>query len=501
MARKNKRRPKRVVENMEHLPGDRIIGIETEFGCLVEDENIRPEDVVEEIKDHVFRKLKLGMIDLQARDEVFEPAESGGFMINGSRLYIDAVGSHLEYATAETRTIKDLLANERAGQKIILQAIKDLDLQDTVKIYNNSIDHFRGHTFGCHENYFVRMEDDFFSHRINHMFGFLVTRQIFAGVGRVGGHILVPNDRGPSYEEVMANPVDFVWVSQTYDAVPDISVDFQLSQRADHILRTVASRVRFNRALINPKWEHFYSLNQMQRLHVLFGEANQSEYAAALKIGTTNLVLRLIEDELMPEEVLIASPLIALRTVSRDPNYQWLVTTAHDGEQITAIELQRRYWRACEAAYSGKSPDADWILNEWQDVLNRLESDPLALSDRLDWVAKRQIVNEYRDDEGLSWQDDALHSVDLEYHNIDPDQSLYHAYRDHIPMRRVIDDLDILDATTDAPKNTRAFGRSKLVKELLAQSPRPRRYAIDWNGVQMGHVDYRDLEDPFQSYA
>ena len=123
MARKNKRRPKRVVENMEHLPGDRIIGIETEFGCLVEDENIRPEDVVEEIKDHVFRKLKLGMIDLQARDEVFEPAESGGFMINGSRLYIDAVGSHLEYATAETRTIKDLLANERAGQKIILQAI------------------------------------------------------------------------------------------------------------------------------------------------------------------------------------------------------------------------------------------------------------------------------------------------------------------------------------------------------------------------------------------
>src|ERR1700722_13581523 len=128
---------------MPRRPGDRIFGVETEFGCLVADETLgNAEQIVEVIKDFLFFDLKLGAIDLHARDDVFEPAQSGGFLMNGARLYIDAVGSHLEYATAECRQLTDIVANDRAGQRQIVRAINELDLSDAVSIYNNSVDHF-----------------------------------------------------------------------------------------------------------------------------------------------------------------------------------------------------------------------------------------------------------------------------------------------------------------------------------------------------------------------
>ncbi|MBZ0214054.1 MAG: proteasome accessory factor PafA2 family protein, partial [Nitrospirae bacterium] len=142
---------------MPHAPGDRIFGVETEFGCLVSDETFgTPEGAVELVKDSLFFDLHIGAIDLHARDEVFEPAANGGFLVNGGRMYIDAVGTHLEYATAECRDLRNLVANDRAGQRLIVQALKELGLEDVVAFYNNSVDHFGGHTFGCHENYLVR---------------------------------------------------------------------------------------------------------------------------------------------------------------------------------------------------------------------------------------------------------------------------------------------------------------------------------------------------------
>src|SRR5580692_7306479 len=227
---------------MARRPGDRIFGIETEFGCLVSDEALgSAEGVVEIIKDYLFQELKLGAIDLHARDDVFEPAQSGGFLMNGGRLYVDAVGSHLEYATAECINLKDAVANDRAGQRQIVRGVKELGLDDAVSFYNNSVDHFGGHTFGCHENYQVRADDDFLNTSVQMLYPFLVTRQIFAGVGRVGGHILTSSSMRPSYQEVMDNPVDYIWVSQVYGVIPDWNVNFQLSQRADHILKTIAS--------------------------------------------------------------------------------------------------------------------------------------------------------------------------------------------------------------------------------------------------------------------
>ncbi len=478
---------------MAAAPGDRIFGVETEFGTLAASDDVRPEEVVEAIKDHVFREQRLGALDLHARDEVFEPAEAGGFLVNGGRLYIDAVGSHLEYATAECRTLRDLVANDRAGQRIVVRAIRELGLQDEVDVYNNSIDHFSGHTFGCHENYLVRMSEDFFSHKAPLLYAFLVTRQIFAGVGRVGGHVLAVGGR-PNMADVSANPVDYIWVSQVYNVYPDDSVPFQLSQRADHIIKTIASRVRFNRAIINPKWEHFYAHDGMHRLHVLFGESNQNPFAYALKVGTTSVVLRLIEDGLVPEELQLAEPLIALRDVSRDQSYEWPVQMA-DGDVVTAVDVQRRYLELAQP-YRGSGAETDWVLDEWASVLDGLEDDPMTMRDRLDWVNKRLVVEEYMKEEGLDWGADALHSVDLEYHNVDPDKSLYYA----APGREFGDELDVLDAMTEPPSDTRAYGRAQLVRKVLARRPAG-SYMFDWSGVALGRNQYIEMPDPFDTYA
>ncbi len=484
---------------MPQKPGDRIFGVETEFGCLVSDDALgSPELAVEAIKDTIFHEMRLGAIDLHARDDVFEPAQSGGFLMNGARLYIDAVGSHLEYATAECRQLKDLVANDRAGQRQIVRAINELGLGEAVNIYNNSIDHFGGHTFGCHENYLVRAADDFLNISVPMLYPFLVTRQIFSGVGRVGGHILHAGGLRPSYEEVMENPVDYIWVSHVYSVSPDDRVEFQLSQRADHIIKTIASRVRFNRALINPKWEHFYSHDGMTRLHLLFGESNQNEFAYALKVGTTAIVIRLLEDNLVPATITLANPLIALRDVSRDATYQWIVAMS-DGSTISAIDLQRQYLAAAQV-YAGESDQTDWVLKNWEEILDGLEKDPLSLGDKIDWVAKRQIVEQYMSAEGLGWDDDSLHSVDLEYHNIDPEKSLFHAWQDMGKTARILDDLDIVSAMTDPPQDTRAKGRAKLVEQVLERK-NPRFYLFDWNGVALDRHTYIEMPDPFETYA
>jgi proteasome accessory factor A len=481
---------------MPQLPGARIMGVETEFGCLV-DSGGEPEQAVELLKDSVFHDMRLGLLDLHSRDEVFEPAESGGFLTNGGRLYIDAVGSHLEYATAECQSLRDLIANDRAGQRIIMRALKESGLSDSVRIYSNSIDHFYGHTFGCHENYLVAMDEDYFSDQAPLLYPFLVTRQIFAGIGRVGGHVLV-GGMAPTMADIQANPVDYIWVSQVYQALPDTSVQFQLSQRADHILKTIAGRVRFNRALINPKWEHFYSHEGRQRLHLLFGEQNQSEYAYALKVGTTHLVLKLQEDRLLDHSLDLAHPILALREISRDPTYQWRVRKA-DGDLIGAIDIQRTYLRLAQEAYKGESEENDWILTEWESVLDGLEKNPMDLGDRLDWVAKKLIVEAYIEDAGTDWEADALHSVDMEYHSIDPASSLFHGWSEANGMRRVVDDLDIVDAMTDPPQNTRALGRGKAITEMIKKNLR-RGYAIDWSGIAIGRNGYLDLGDPYETY-
>lgn len=476
----------------------RIFGIETEFGCLVHDPAVgKPEQVVERIKNHVFQQQKLGLIDLHARDYTFEPARAGGFLINGGRLYVDAVGDHEEYATAECSQLFDLVAHERAGHRILQDALRDLGLEEAVSFHNNSVDHFGGHTFGCHENYLARLDEDFFRDAVAFLLPFLVTRQIFAGVGRVGGHRLNRADFRNNVMEIGEHEVDYVWVHNFYAVELDDTVEFQLSQRADHILKTVASKVRFNRAIINPKWDSYYNFDNLHRLHLLFGEANMSEWGSAMKAGTTSLVLDLVEDSLVPPEVRVADPIETLRSVSRDPSWRWNVRLA-DGRTMPAVDLQRLYLGAAQRYYSGRDAQTDWVLREWDYALTGLEVDPMLLGDRVDWVAKRKLLDMYRAAEGLSWHDDMMYSLDLEYHNINPDRGLYYGLVEAGQMKRILDDEQVDAARTTPPSDTRAAGRGKVIRDLVAQ--RTGRYVIDWDGVHVERDRYLDLRDPFHNY-
>jgi proteasome accessory factor A len=477
---------------------DRICGIETEFGCLARNSRLgSAEAIVETVKDYAFAEKKLGLIDLHARDYAFEPARGGGFLINGGRLYVDAVGDHEEYATPECSNLFDLVTWDRAGQRLLQEMINELGWGEEVSFHNNSVDHFGGHTFGCHENYLVDLEADHFQSTLLYLLPFLVTRQIFAGVGRVGGHRLNHSDLKNNIMDVGEHIADTLWVSHIYGVEIDNTVDFQLSQRADHIVRTIASRVRFNRAIINPKWETFYAFNHLHRLHVLFGESNMSEYAVALKIGTTRIALELVEEGWVPEEALLANPLGALKSVSRDPSWKWVVQRMSGGS-IGAVDLQRIYLGIAQERIAGRDEETDWVLREWESTLDALERNPWELEDRLDWVAKRRLIETFRESEGLPWNDDMLQSLDLEYHNINPETGLYYGLQEIGAMRRVTTDEAIQRATHRAPENTRASARAKLIQALLKKGSR--RYVIDWDGVYIDKNTHMELRDPFKSY-
>ncbi len=476
----------------------RIYGIETEYGCFVNDPALgSSEDVVELVKDHAFHEMRLGVIDLHARDYAFEPPNAGGFLRNGGRLYVDAVGSHEEYATPECSDLRDLVVHDRAGRVILQRVLDDLGIADRVSFHNNAIDHFGGHTFGCHENYLVRIDDEFFAEALGTLLPFLVTRQIFAGNGRVGGHRLTRPSSRSNIMTMSRHEVDYVWVSNFYGVEIDNTVDFQLSQRADHIVKAISSRVRFNRAILNPKWDSYYTYGNLHRLHVLFGEANLSDYASMLKVGTTSLVLELLEEGCAPDDVDIAEPLMALRSVSRDPNLRWIVTL-RSGKTIGAVDLQRRFLAAARKHAARRDAQTDWVLAEWERTLNDLERDPMSTADRLDWSAKKALYQRYIDEERASWQDDVMQSLDLQYHNINPRESLFTGLEEAGEVQRLTTDAEIAEATGAPPRNTRAYGRGQIVEGLL-RTP-GRRYVIDWDSVFVEKNHQIDLKNPLHSY-
>lgn len=454
----------------------RILGLETEYGCLVVQERSgeSPERMAYRIKEAIFKKKKLGLIDLHHR-AYDEPPGNGGFLLNGGRIYLDM--GHLEYATPECISLTDLAAYDRAGDRILQSTIDTLGLAERVSIIKNNVDHETGATFGSHENYLVTRDFPFSYDGLSQLIPFLVTRQIFTGAGRVGAH-LVPDG----------------WVMLGERELPQ--VDFQISQRADHIVNDFYQWVQFNRAIINTRDEPLADPNRYRRIHLLLGDSNMLEYATALKFGTTSVMLSLIEEGAVPDDVGLADPVPDLRQISRDPQQRWIVTL-QNGKKIPAVELQAQLQREAERTLCGKDVETDWIISEWGKTLEALATDPAQLVGKIDWISKRWLLESFREAEGVDWSDPWMASLDLEYHNINPTRGLALALeQEGKAVRRTTDDA--IDLAVDSPpRNTRASARGELIRSLLQrQVP----YVINWSSFYVDGKKGLSMEDPFKTY-
>ena len=456
----------------------RIYGLETEYGCLppASDPFLSPDFVSIKAKDYVFYREHLGIIDMHYRGRD-EPPGNGGFLFNGGRLYIDM--GHLEYATPECTGLFDLVAADRAGERLVQRALEQLGLADSAAFFKNNIDHYTGATFGCHENYLVRREVPFSQVLLPTMLPFFVTRQIFAGAGRVGCHTDI-------FE---------------YSSAEDEGVDFQLSQRADHIVTEIYQWIQFSRAIINTRDEPLADWGLYRRLHLLVGDSNMMEYATALKVGTTALVLQLLEEQerVICGEIKLLDPVQAIRDISRDMTYRWEVQL-EDGRYTTATEIQRTYLDLAERYLRGRDEEGDWVLDEWRFVIDALEHDPGCLVDRVDWVAKKWLLEYFMREEGLDWQDTWIQSLDLEYHNLNAARSLYFDLYERGMVKRVVDE-QINQAIVHPPANTRARARSRVMRALTDQKTHSQRYQIDWDSICVGDDKFLSLDDPFLTYG
>jgi proteasome accessory factor A len=456
-----------------------LFGLETEYGLYVEGSKItdladearavirsyagvcvrgwdyRDEDPLRDARGFRASHLSLNPADLQ-----YEPPSRKHLsaqedhldhvLTNGARLYHDH--AHPEYSTPECRTLADLVAHDKAGERIVRACAQARSRQigRSITLYKNNTDH-HGMSYGCHENYLVRRAQPF-EWLVTALLPFLVTRPIFAGAGKVG----VEDSAGPP-------------------------VDFQLSQRADFFTEVCSVDTLHRRPLINARDEPHADARLYRRLHVIAGDANLSEYATALKVGTTALVLAAIERGGMPA-VILREPVAALRQISRDPSHRWLVELS-DGRTVSAVEIQRWYLQAAQRLFSSPDAQTSWVLKEWEQVLEDLERRDLErLADRLDWAAKRRLLESFIECEKRSWQDEALLSLDLAYHDVDPARGLYYALQEQGAVRRFVSEEEISRAVECAPADTRAGIRGRCVRDFSSAIE-----TLNWGRIWLNH--------------
>src|SRR3954464_6213544 len=319
---------------------DRVVGIETEYGCLLsEDEpHVNSELWPAKVKNYLFRKADAGTIDLHYRDYE-EPPGNGGFLLNGGRLHLDM--GHNQYAPPQRLHLRGVVTYDMAGDQLLQLALQELGAADRVSFIKNNVDHSTGATFGCHENYLMKREAQFTPPVLGTLLAFLATRQIFTGAGRVG----------------QANPLAFDFQLPQ----PEVPVEFQLSQRPDHIVNDIYQWVQFNRAIINARDEPLADYRKYRRLHLLIGDSNMSPFATALKIGTTACVLSLLEDGRLPKNFILADAVQSTRDVSRDATGAWIVRL-ENGKSISALDVQWQFYELAHKHLAGKNTETDWLL-------------------------------------------------------------------------------------------------------------------------------------------
>jgi proteasome accessory factor A len=364
----------------------------------------------------------------------FEEIKSDLVLSNGARFYNDH--AHPEYSTPECTTLREIMSQDKAGERILAECARrrneKLEAGQEVRLYKNNTD-FVGHSYGCHDNYLMR-RDVPWDKIVSGILPFLITRQIFAGAGKMG----IEAESTPTQPGV-----------------------YQISQRADFFSVVVSIDTMNRRPLINTRDEPHVDASKYRRFHVILGDANMSEWATAMKIGTTSLVLDLIERGEAPQ-LEIAQPIDANKSISRDQTYDWIIELK-DGRKISAIDVQRIYLGAAAKAEPGTNEDRTWILREWENVLNDLERDVMITRNRVDWAAKKFLLNALQEEEKLSSSDPWLQSIDLEYHNIDLDSGLYYELLREGSMQRFVSEEDVKLAIFNPPETTRAFFRGRSV--------------------------------------
>ena len=455
---------------------DRIAGIETEYGCLASGDGAHPNGDAwpVRVKNYLFRKMRAGVIDLHYRDYE-EPPGNGGFLLNGGRIYLDM--GHLEYASPECRQLRDVVAYDLAGDQLLQSALDSLGASESVSFIKNNIDHHTGATFGCHENYLMRREAQFTPPALGALLAFLATRQVFTGAGRVG----------------QANPLAFDFEVPSSEE----TIDFQLSQRADHIVNDIYQWVQFNRAIINARDEPLADYRRYRRLHLLIGDSNMSPFANALKIGTTACILGLLEAGLLPNDLTLLDAVQATRDISRDSSRRWLVEL-EDGRTIGALDVQWQLHALAARHLAGRDEETDWLLESWSYTLDALPNKPESLIGGVDWISKEFLLREFMAAENLTWHDPWLQSLDLEYHNINPARGLFFGLE---PAKRIGEWNNLVrqkDATLTPPADTRAAGRARAVAAFRKER---RPYVINWDSIACESHDFLVMGDPFQTYV
>jgi proteasome accessory factor A len=437
----------------------RIYGLENEFGIAFTC-NGRRTLPSEKVVRYLFEKLITteGFLNV--------------FLENGARSYLDT-GCHPEYATPECASPMDVMIYDKAGERILenllnyaQNKVHEEGFQGELAIFKNNTD-FVGNSYGCHENYLADRTADFY-YMAEQLIPFLVTRQIFTGAGKV-----FRTRRGTVYH---------------------------ISQRAQHIRQKISGTTTNERSIINTRDEPHAIKEKYRRLHIIVGDSNMSEFSTYLKVGTTALVLQMIEDDFLPTTFSLRNPVRAIKDISRDLTCREAVPL-NSGKKYSALELQKEYLDLAHRYYSTRtmSPEAADILQKWEYVLTKLEEDPMQLHQEIDWVIKLHLLQAYSERTNLSPEasGDRLLMLDLQYHDIRREKGLYFLLERKNQVVRLATNAQIETAMVDPPQNTRAKMRGELIK--LAKMKRI-PYDLDWNYIRIGYLLnlWVKCNDPFQ---
>jgi proteasome accessory factor A len=361
-------------------------------------------------------------------------------LTNGARYYVDH--AHPEMSTPECADPLEAVLYDKAGEVVLrrsmVAAAKMLPEGQSIVVYKNNSDR-KGNSYGTHENYLMDRAVPFA--RIAHLvIPHFVTRQIYTGAGKVGTETPTLGGR---------------------------TVPYQISQRSEFFEEEIGLETTLKRPIVNTRDEPHADPQRYRRLHVIVGDANLAEVATFLKVGATALVLALIEDDgFEGVDLTIANPVQAIRLVSYDTSLSTTLEMA-DGTTCTALDIQwelfslaRKYAEDRGLECLGDEAVGRDVLERWESVLHGLETDPMNVSRQIDWVAKLQLVEGYRERHNLDWDDHRLAALDLQYHDLRPDRSLFA----RLDTEHIVDPDDVISAVTEPPRRTRAYFRGQCLK-------------------------------------